>query len=509
MGVDTKHPEYVDLAPDWETIKDANAGQKAVKEKGFQYLPPTAGMVLDGCLEGKEPGKSNYEAYKMRAVFPDFTNGAIETLVGILDAKPPEIKLPAGMEYLRARATFSGETLISALRRIHSMQLETGRVGILGDMPAGVLDPESAKPYIALYDGTSVINWDVGTTTDTVPDTLNLVVLDESGFERTDQFDWKEVKQYRVLMVVGGTYKVGVFNEAGGLTFVQDQMITPMYRGTPLTRIPFQFINTRDNLPSPDRPPLLPLAEICMTIYRGEADYRQNLYMQGQETLVVIGALGTGNLDSGTDGDVLRTGAGARIDINLGGDAKYIGVSADGLSAQRDALNDDKDLAAVRSGQLLAPGKLSMESGEALKTRVAAQTATLTSIARCSCEGLERLLKDIAEWMGENPEEVAIKPNLDFTNIAIQGQDLVQLVTAKNLGFPLAYKTIHGIAYERGLTKNSFEDELEELKKDPPELIKRAAEMSGSLEGNNPTSSAGGPKKSTQGRKAQTSRPKE
>ncbi len=138
---------------------------------------------------------------------------------------------------------------------------------------------------------------------------------------------------------------------------------------------------------------------------------------------------------------------------------------------------------------------MSMESGEALKTRVAAQTATLTSVALSGAAGLEKSLKILATWMGENPDEVEVTPNLDFTNIEIQGQDIVQLITAKNLGYPLSYKTLHDIARERGLVKTTFEEELELCKKDDRHLIDFAMEMSEGLKGNNALEGAGGPKK--------------
>ena len=51
----------------------------------------------------------------------------------------------------------------------------------------------------------------------------------------------------------------------------------------------YQIINSCDVVSDVDDPPLLDLGNACMTIYRSDADYRQNLFMQGQDTFVTIG----------------------------------------------------------------------------------------------------------------------------------------------------------------------------------------------------------------------------
>jgi hypothetical protein len=365
--------------------------------------------------------------------------------------------------------------------------------------------------YIVPYKAEQILNWDDGSFNEGF-DKLNLVVLDESGYERHDNYEWKKTEKYRVLSLGGlnensaiGSYQVAVQapNKSTGDSNAQEgkegenlEFITPKIKGAESQEIPFVFIGSKDLVRDPDRPPLLGLARICMTIYRGEADYRQTLFLQGQDTLVVVGGVRGDSADGSTP---LRVGAGARIDVEQNGDAKYVGIGANGLPEQRTALENDKLLAAVRTGQLLAPGKMSMESGEALKTRVAAQTATLTSVAITSAAGLEQLLRTMATWAGYDADKVRVTPNLDFTNVAIQGQDIVQLQTAKNLGFPISAQSLFEVAKERGMTRNTFEQEVELIGKEPPILAERAKASAEAGKNNNPTQAAGGPTKSTEG----------
>lgn len=513
MSVDSKHPQYDAMLPDWQLMRDSYMGERKVKSEGQVYLPATPGQILDGLNTGSAVGMASYNAYVQRAVFPDMVEVGTNTLIGILNAKNPQITLPPQIEYLRTTATLKGESLTAILRKIHLEQLVTGRVGLLADLPQ---DPDQVAPkqYIALYGAEAIINWDAGEFNDGFSK-LNMVILDESGYERESTYDWKLRRKHRILTLgaLSENEPLGAYMTSTVLDENEpapDSFKTPMLAGKTLEEIPFVLASAKDLDYNVDLPPLLGLARLCMTIYRGEADYRQSLFLQGQDTLVVIGGVRTQvTPDNPTGQGALRVGAGARIDIEMGGDAKYVGIGATGLPEQRTAIENDRMLASVRTGQLMAPGKMSMESGEALKTRVAAQTATLTSVALASCAALERLLKMMAVWQGGDPEAVKVSPNLDFTNIAIQGQDLVQVITAKNLGFPLSYETLFNIAKERGLTRNTFEEEMKKIEADPKTLIDRAAELSGSLAGNNPQQSAGGPKASTAGTGAKSNKPKE
>jgi hypothetical protein len=91
-----------------------------------------------------------------------------------------------------------------------------------------------------------------------------------------------------------------------------EDFIIPSLAGKPLDAVPFVFVGPRDLVPTPDMPVLMPLARIALAIYRTEADYRQALYMQGQDTLVVVGQQAT--LDQKT-----TVGAFGSIDLPIGG----------------------------------------------------------------------------------------------------------------------------------------------------------------------------------------------
>jgi hypothetical protein len=226
-----------------------------------------------------------------------------------------------------------------------------------------------------------------------------------------------------------------------------------------LERLPFVVINSTDTLYEPSAPPLLPLGHLDLAVYRSDADYRQHLHAMGQDTLVVIGARPAADGTTNT----WRTGAGASIELDTGGDAKFIGVESAGLEEQRLALENDKLRASNAAGSLIDARSSAPESGESKRTRMVAQTTTLVEIAQAAAAGLQEALCIIAEWRGLDPDKVEVEPNVDFGDEQLTGQDMLQMMTARSLGFPISKKSLHGLAQDRGLTALDYEEELEQI----------------------------------------------
>lgn len=470
MSLASVHPLYSDFKPRWELMRDSYDGERKIKERGFLYLPPTRGMRLDGVENTQQPGFQAYDAYRQRAVYHDFIEAAVRKALGKLHRKPSVIELPTALEPLRERATVNGDSLDLLHMKINEEQLITGRIGLLLDLPS---TPGAADiPYVATYTAERVRNWDDGRREDPVLQTLNLVILDESEFERgplqgsVGEFEWEHETKYRVLVLgdveanegaaAGSVYSQALFT-GEDTTFDPSQLITPQIRGRTLDKIPFVFINPMDTLVTPDKPPLESLARLTLTIYRGEADYRQSLFMQGQDTLVLIGVADEGE-------GATRVGANAEIRIpSTEGDAKYIGVESSGLPEQRAAIENDMEKAESMSGSMIQKAR-SIESGDALRRRMTASSISLTDIATAGAAGLERILKIAAEWVGANPDQVIVTPNLDFEDDELMAGDVTQWIAASNMGAPLSRKSIWENLKEGELTRfETFEEEMEQI----------------------------------------------
>lgn len=462
-GIETVHPLYTQHLQDWELMDDSFHGERRVKDKSYKYLPATPGQVLDG-LQNNQKGRKNYMAYKMRARYPECVSEAVVALLGVMHSKPATVELPDKMADLMDKATIKGESLQMLLRRINEHQLTSGRLGLLADIEDGA--QVGTLPYIALYKATDVVNWDDTQKDIQERNRLNLVVLNESRYERVN-LEWQFKRRYRALLLGelspdddSEVYNMAVLGEDMSLTINSADTIVPSISGNIMTDIPFVIINSRDIVAEPDDPPLLGLANLAMTIYRADADYRGALFMQGQDTLVIIG---------GGEGDEIRAGAGAHIDVPQGGDAKYIGTDSKGLKEMRESLNNDKREAAESGGKLLDTRAGNAESGEALKIRVGARTASLNQIALSGAEGLQTILRLIATWCACDPEQVIVTPNLDFTDASVEGRTLVDWMAAKSLGLPLSKESIHRKLQEKDFTEMEFEDEMAAIEDEGPE----------------------------------------
>lgn len=476
MADRNEHPQYSKMAPKWVLVNDSFEGESAIKERGSSYLPYTQGQILDGADNGSTTkGAADYKAYKKRAVYPDIYTVAVQSAVGVMHRKPPTIELPEALEGMRKKATLLGESLEQLLQNINTRQLISGRLGILGDIHVNESEngqPVEEFPYISMYEDLCVINWNDGAI-EGVDANLTLVVLDESGYKMDVNLQWQSEERFRYLGLVNpqdkqldpnGVYASAVFDESE--EFTAEKFEEPNVKGERLSEIPFSFINASDISPTPSKPPLLGLADSCLTIYRGEADYRQSLFMQGQDTLVIIGAQ-TSNKDKQTE---TRTGSGSKLVLPKDGDAKYIGVSSQGLSEQRTALENDYRRAIEKSGQLTDSSSRSKESGEALKIRMSAQSATLPQIAKAGAAGLEKVLKSLAKWYGADPEAVKVTPNLEFTEQDLNGETIVKMVQAKSLGAPISDETIHEYLREKGFTSLDYETEKSLIEGEEPTI---------------------------------------
>jgi hypothetical protein len=476
MALPDKHPEYVERLAEWMQMADTYAGERAVKAKRLDYLPATEGMVQDGMTTPTAPGWKDYEAYLMRAVYHDLVKEAVKAMVGILHDKPAVIKLPKKLEGMLTKATIQGEGLQMLLRRINVAQFVYGRCGILADAPQGV-DADKATPYLSFYNPERIINWDAGKLDEGMNE-LELVVLDEGGYRR-EGFTWKTERKYRILTrggvpelesgwerpPVGSPFGVAVKVNDTSMPILED-FIYPSIAGRTLDKIPFVFIGANDLMPEPEISPLLGLSNLTLAIYRAEADYRQTLYLQGQNTLVIIG----GAVDEAAPSQ-LRVGNKGVIDLKIGGDAKYIGASAAGLGEMRQSLMNDKLRAAQEGSAFLDIASDAGQSGEALRIRVAARTTTISSIAKTAGAGLEQALKFCAEWVGEDPNEVSVEPATDFDDQTVAGAALLAFMQAKQLGLPLSLRSMHRMMKINDMTEMDFEEENEQIEEEASSML--------------------------------------
>ena len=417
FDITVKNPHYAAFRAAWELMRDAIDGEDAVKARGEAYLPMKSGTaaITDNAKQTRA-----YNAYKVRAEFPELVAPTVRGTVGVMLEQPAKIKLPAALEPLRERATRDGLPLDVLHRRIATEVMSVGRYGLLPGISV------AGAPYLAGYCAESIINWDA---TDAAPD---YVVLDESGDVRNrDTGQWVRVEQYRECYMAEGAYRAREWIKSGdALSAGADVVALKPPKGgraMALGTLPFVFINTNGLSADPDDVPLYGLAKLAVRIYRLDADYVFAMHMTAEPTPVAIGfddpaaAVKDGLAPTSIGSSKLWL-------LPKGGDAKMLEFTGAGISAQKDAIAAALMRAVALGAQILTDSARTAESGDALKLRLGNQASVLKLVAMTSAAGLESALKNLAVWVGANPEEVKVEPVTDFFDKTLSAQDITAVV---------------------------------------------------------------------------------
>ena len=434
--VSTYHPAMTAVRfAEWKRMRDCMDGEAQVKSTGELYLAMPGGFKAQD-----DAGLGMYQAYKGRAQFPAILAPSISAMIGIIHGREIKIEMPDAMMFLWENADGVGLPLEAFHRRITREMLIIGGFAVLADAPEG-----GGDPYLVGFPRDLLINWD-----------HDFWVLDESRDVR-DGFAWQQMERYRLLTVDNGLYTPFVFS---GDLEVGEPIVVRGRGGSPLERVPFAVGNAVDLSPRVEAPPLIGVANAAIAIYQLSADYRHQLYMSGQETLLAV------NGDAPT-----MVGAGA-VHQMMGGegmtpDLRYVSPSCSGIDAHKLAMMDQREAAVMAGARLLEQSAGVQESGEARKLRFASETATLTSIAQSSCMLLEKSLRNIAMIMGLPEDQVIVTPPADLLDQTMSATDFAKLFDVYDKG-GLSWESYHAAGQRGGLFSAEVEAEEEYARIDNP-----------------------------------------
>jgi hypothetical protein len=407
------HPDYTDWSSIWTQMRDTSSGEHAVKAGTTKYLPKTQGQEAD-----KVDGNTDYLAYLMRCVWYDYLRNTQKDSIGLLHREGAAVSLPPAIDSYATEATDDGDDVNMLLRRINEQQLITGRVGLLLDMVAG-----HETPITTIHYAERIVNWD---------EDGKWIVLDESSYVtdvETLNYEWCE--SYKLLALDShGQYFNKVFTQWSAAYLADpvdgDGSTYPEYRGRRLNVIPFTFVNASTLMRDVEQPPLLPLSNACLSIFRGEADYRQTLFMQGFAVLFLK------NFKEDELGRI-RIGSGTYIStVGDDADAKFLEVAGRGLGEMR---NSQENLKKYSSdlGIELQNGSSAAESGKALSTRLTIRTASLETLAVIAASAVSKQIGYLVEWTGVQGD-YSVMPNLDFIEQNESAEELLKMSQAFKSG---------------------------------------------------------------------------
>jgi len=447
-----EHPCFTAMLEEWEELADLIAGPSAVKAKSAVYLKPTTGMQIDGMLPG-QIGFKNYEAYKDRGTVPHIFETAVKRILGVLHRYPASVTLPKSMESLFTDATGDHTTIYEFIRAINEEQLKFGRASLLGDI---AIDPVTKKirPIVKIYKNTAVPIWSCDDD-----NKINYVVLNETAHQLDENYKYSEVKQYRVIRLLpdedGNFRYVTATTNDESANVDALSYIAPNAQGKTLPLMPFSFVNAGDTHCDISAPPLSALKSSCLTIYKLTCDYHLNLHSMANETLVISGR------KFGQEDEDVRTGYGAKIELQEGGSASFIGASSLGLQETRVAIENEYEKAHQLATMQSPQSKSNRDSSTAISLREESMLASYSQMAIAGAQALENVLRQLAPLFNvANPEkEIEVRANLQFTNSVLGSSEILDLTTSKQNGLKISDASMHKLLQKKGIVETTFDEE--------------------------------------------------
>ena len=280
----TAHANYTKTQAEVTAIRDAVAGQYAVKAKQRTYLPhPTRGDT------NTDDAKQLYSAFLAGAEFDEYPSNTLDANIGKLSLKSTQIELHDRLQYLESDCDGDGLSLIGLLTSCASNVMQVGYHVLVVDYKGltdvdatqlSLADIQAIQPRATIkqYTRENVINWsfsrkngvlqldyivlrevatdfDAGTMTHDAIESFIILALDEEG----------RYYQQKIVKGLAG-------QEEGERNYV-------LVNGQPLTWLPVQIVS--DETVSGDLPMgfgiLSPIVNLTYARYRMSAVYKATL----------------------------------------------------------------------------------------------------------------------------------------------------------------------------------------------------------------------------------------
>lgn len=422
---DYTHPQYLQRAQQWRTMRDVIDGSDAVKQAGTRYLPMPGAILPSDTAEQIAAKQARYADYKLRAAFVNFTTRTHDALNGAMHRQPAEIELPDRIAYMLDNADGAGSTLGHLATQATSELLIAGRAALLADYPQA---PEGATAEqtaglaatVTVWPAESLINW----REDVIAGrrVLTLAVLAELVPDTTDEFGHDTDKRYRVLQLIDGAYAVTIYDEQGGIIAGPD--FPRDGQGATFPEIPLAILGAYSNNAYPDVPPLYDLAALNLGHYRNSADFEESAFVVGQPSLFIGSDLSAQEfLDANPTGINL----GSRSGHFLGKGGTAIMLQAQPNSMAREAMKD-KEAQAVAIGAKLVGTSGQNETAEAARIRAAGEVSLLSLLAQNASAGIARALGWADRYMGGDGSGVSFELSREFFPDTLTAQDITAMM---------------------------------------------------------------------------------
>ena len=421
MAVDAPSEYYGLNRLKWQKCRDFVAGSDAVKDQGSLYVPRPSGLD-DG----------EFLAYVQRGAFFNAAQRTVDSLVGLVMAKPPVVEMPAALQSLTGYFDGAGSTAEDFARdAIFDVLVTGGGCGVVDrpSTPEGVRTRREEqqlglRPYASWYPLENVLDWRYGQIAGRRE--LVFLKLAETWEDQQDEWTVKRKPQVRVFDMLEGAARVRVFRQQADGWAVHEETMLRRDNGQPFPYVPAVMFGPVKN--EPEKSPILDLVEVNRSHWQNSVDLEHGLHFTGLPTAYVAG-------HSFEDGEPVRLGSKTLFAFD-NPDAKiaFASFGSEGLAGLEKALERKEQHMAALGARMLMPEGAKAESGEALAIRRGGENSALGKLADSVSRCMELLIETMGEWQGVT-DNVSFRLNTDYLPTGMTAQELTAAIAAVDRGY--------------------------------------------------------------------------
>lgn len=417
-----KHRDYVKYQPMWTICRDAMEGEDAVKAKTTTYLPRPSGQTSD-----------EYAAYITRAPFFNATSRTLDAMIGLVFRKTPVLTSSETVEKLAEHVTTDGMSLADFARLLMSEVVSVYRAGVLVEYPrvdtpyvtVQDIEDNGYRPYLTMYTAENIFDW--RETIIKGRKVLSYLKLHEY-VDIPNGWQTEVGHQYRVFWINEmGECQYAVFQDSNG-NIVDITPSDPFIyiSGQRIGFIPFSFCGPLTATSSLKKPPLYDLAKVNIHHYQAGADRANAVHWADSPTPIFFGQILT---STGEEVEAIKLGSSSAINMQQGGDAKYLEFQGAGITPTKELMAEYKEEMALLGSKILSSDSRAAEVAATSAIHRAGENSVLAAISKAMSASITQAMKWMLRFLGMDAE-VSYRLNTDFYPTPMDSQTLIALIGA-------------------------------------------------------------------------------
>lgn len=413
MPIDSQHPSYKEKLPIWKKIEDIT--RKKNVEGYLVYLNPQ---------DKSDENKARNRQYQERAIFYAISGQTTQGMVGSIFRKWPDSNMPDQLKYLQSNADGAGVSIYQQSQGLCDDVTRKGRGGLLVSFPqteGQVSQSDMVEGRVVAtvhrFEPEQIINW--RTTRDGSRVKMSLVVIQETTEEPEDSDPYyaESVDVIRELYLEDGVYWERLWREGDNGWEITAQYMPLDYQGNPWQEIPFIFVGSENNDPSPDLPPMSGIVDLNIGHYRNSADFEDSVWFCGQAQPWMSGI-------SQDHVDLLHKNnmyVGSRNMIGVPEGEQFGFAQAKENPLVKQAMDDKVQMMIALGARMMQVGSATKTASQVMGEREA-QTSLLALVASNISEAYTQCLQWVGKYMGVEDPDMHYTLNQDFLAVTADAQ---------------------------------------------------------------------------------------